>query len=202
MKFNRIVQSWVAGAGLCLAGVVWAADPPKPAAPSAAEKAIWDKMAQAGTPGEAHKKLEPLVGKFTVKSKSWMDPAKPPEESTGSSERKWIMAGRYIEEHYQGTYGGQPFTGMGVQGYDNVTKRYFGTWMDSGSTSMTMARGAMSGNAIKYQGMMSDPVSGKEVPYTMLTTISGNDSHKVEMWGPGPGGKDMKWMELVYTRAK
>jgi hypothetical protein len=202
MKRNRIVQSWVAVAGLCLAGVVWAADPPKPAAPSAAEKAMWDKMAQAGTPGEAHKKLEPLVGKFTVKSKSWMDPAKPPEESTGSAERKWIMGGRYIEEHYQGTYGGQPFTGKGLQGYDNVTKKYFGTWMDSGSTSMTMARGGMNGNAIKYQGMMSDPVSGKEVPYTMTTTLTGNDSHKVEMWGPGPGGKDMKWMELVYTRAK
>lgn len=202
MKRNHIVQSWVAGVGLCMASVVWAADPPKPAQPSAAEKAMWDKMAQAGTPGEAHKKLAPLAGKFSVKSKSWIDPAKPPEESNGASERKWIMGGRYLEEHYQGTYGGQPFTGIGLQGYDNVTKKYFGTWLDSGSTGMTMARGTMSGNTIQYQGVMSDPVSGKELSYMMVTTITGNDSHKVEMWGPGPGGKDMKWMELVYTRAR
>lgn len=202
MKQNRFVQSLVVVAGLGAASVGWAVDAPKQAAPTAAEKAMWDKMAQAGAPGDAHKKLEPLIGKFTIKSKSWMDPAKPPEESTATSERKWIMGGRYIEEHYQGTYGGQPFTGKGLQGYDNVTKKYFGTWMDSGSTGMTMARGTMNGNTIKYQGMMSDPMSGKEVPYTMTTTITGNDSHKVEMWGAGPGGKEMKWMELVYTRAK
>ncbi len=199
MQRHRIVQSFIAAAAV--AGAAWAAEPAKPA-PTAAEKAMWDKMAQAGTPGEAHKKLEPLVGKFTVKSKSWMDPSRPPEESTGSSERKWIMGGRYIEEHYQGTYAGQPFVGKGMQGYDNVTKKYFGTWMDSGSTGMTVAYGTMSGNTIKYQGTMSDPMSGKEVTYTMATTLAGNDSHKVEMWGPGPGGKEMKWMELVYTRVK
>jgi hypothetical protein len=202
MKQNRIVQSLVIVAGLYASAAVWAADPPKAAAPSAAEKAMWDKMAQAGTPGEAHKKLEPLVGKFTVKSRSWMDPGKPPEESSGTSERKWIMGGRYIEEHYQGTYGGKPFTGMGLQGYDNVTQKYFGTWIDSGSTSMSLARGTQAGNTIKYQGTMSDPMSGKEVPYTMITTLTGNDSHKLEMWGPGPGGKEMKWMELVYTRTR
>ncbi|GAB2869013.1 hypothetical protein GCM10027277_42660 [Pseudoduganella ginsengisoli] len=201
MKPNRIVHSLAAVAYLHIAAAL-AADPPKPPAPAAAEKAVWDKMTQAGTPGDAHKKLEPLVGKFTVQSKSWMDPAKPPEQSTGTSERKWIMGGRYIEEHFNGTYGGQPFTGMGLQGYDNVTKKYFGTWMDSGSTSITMARGLMNGNTIQYQGLMSDPVSGKEVPYNMTTTIMGKDSHKLEMWGRGPGGGEMKWMELVYTRAK
>lgn len=202
MKLSRIMQSLVILSSLQFACAAYAADPPKQPAPSAAEKAMMEKMAQAGTPGEAHKKLEPLVGKFTVKSKSWMDPGKPPEESNGASERKWIMGGRYIEEHYQGTYGGKPFMGMGLQGYDNVLKTYFGTWIDSGSTSITLARGVMNGNAIKYQGTMSDPMSGQELPYTMITTITSNDSHKLEMWGPGPGGKDMKWMELVYTRAK
>lgn len=202
MKPNRIMQSLVIAGGLQLAGAALAADPPKQPAPSAAEKAMMEKMAQAGTPGDAHRKLEALAGKFTVKSKSWTDPARPPEESTGSSERKWIMGKRYLEEQYQGTYGGQPFTGMGLQGYDNVTKKYFGTWIDSGSTGITLARGTMNGNAITYQGTMSDPMSGKETPYTMTTTILGNDSHKVEMWGPGPGGKDMKWMELLYTRAR
>jgi hypothetical protein len=36
----------------------------------------------------------------------------------------------------------------------------------------------------------------------MQTTITSNDSHTLEMWGPGPHGKEMKWMELVYTRVK
>jgi hypothetical protein len=201
MKLTRVVQSLVVAASVALPGLVQAADPPKQDAPPD-QKAMMEKMMQAGTPGPAHKKLDPLVGKFNVKSKSWMDPSKPPEESSGTSERKWIMGNRYLEERYQGTFGGQPFTGMGVWGYDNVTKKYFGTWLDSMSTSMTTSRGTLTGNALKMKGSMSDPMSGKETPYTMTLNIAGNDTHTMEMWGPGPGGKNMKWMEMTYTRAK
>jgi hypothetical protein len=201
MKLTRVVQSLVVVASLPLAGLLQAADPPKQDMPPD-QKAMMEKMMQAGTPGPAHKKLDPLVGKFNVKSKSWMDPSKPPEESSGTSERKWIMGNRYLEEHYQGTFAGQPFSGMGLWGYDNVTKKYFGTWFDSMSTSFTASRGALSGNTLKMKGMMSDPMSGKETPYTMSLNIAGNDSHTMEMWGPGPGGKNMKWMEMTYTRAK
>lgn len=201
MKLHRIAQSLVVSASLTLSGLALA-DAPKQAAPTPEEKAMMDKMMQAGTPGAAHKKLDPLAGKFSVKSKMWMDPSKPAQESSGTSERKWIMGDRYLEEHFQGSYGGQPFTGMGAWGYDNVTKKYFGSWLDSMSTSMTVARGGLEGKVLKLKGMMSDPMSGKETPYTMSVTLAGNDSHTVEMWGPGPGGKNMKWMEMTYTRMK
>jgi hypothetical protein len=91
---------------------------------------------------------------------------------------------------------------MGIYGYDNVMKRYFGSWIDSGSTSMTLSSGTMSGNTIKYKGRMTDAMAGKEVPYSMVMKIVSKDSHVMEMWGPGPGGKEMKWMELQYTRAQ
>ncbi len=200
MKRNQIVQSLVLVAAMQLPAQ--AADAPKSSAMAADEKAMMDKMMQAGTPAAAHKKLAPLAGKFNVKTKMWMDPAKPPQESSGTSERSWIMGERYLEERFQGNYGGQPFTGMGLYGYDNVTKKYFGSWIDSMSTALTTVRGTMSGNTIAYKGMMSDPMAGKEVPYTMRLTLAGNDSHTIEMSGPGPDGKVMKWMEMAYTRAK
>jgi hypothetical protein len=200
MKLHRVAQYLVVVAGFTLAGAAPASDKKKSGPPD--EKAAMDAMAQASTPGDAHKKLDALAGKFTVKSKMWMDPSKPPEESGGTSERKWIMGNRYLQESYQGTFMGQPFEGMGIQGYDNVTKKYFGSWIDSGSTAMTLARGTMSGNAIAYKGMMSDPMAGKEVPYKMKMVIKDNDNHVLEMWGPGPGGKEMKWMELSYARAR
>lgn len=170
--------------------------------PSADEKMMMEKMQQAGTPGAAHRKLDPLAGKFTVKSKMWMDPSKPPQESSGTSERTWVMGNRYLEERFQGEYGGQPFTGVGMFGYDNVTKKYFGSWYDSMSTSLTTTKGTMAGNTIKYKGMMSDPMAGKEVPYTMTYKLVNNDTQTVEMWGAGPDGKQMKWMEMTYTRVK
>jgi len=203
MKLRRIAQYLVVVTGFTLAGAAVSGSPDKkkPAAPPD-EKAAMEIMAKAATPGEAHKKLDALAGKFTVKSKMWMDPSKPPEESDGSTERKWIMGNRYLQESYQGKFMGQPFDGMGIQGYDNVTKKYFGSWIDSGGTGMTLAHGSMNGHTIKYKGMMSDPMSGKEIPYTMSVAITDNDNHKLEMWGPGPGGKEMKWMEMSYTRVK
>jgi len=194
MKLRNLAQYLLVAAGLSLASAVSAAPPDDKAAMAAMEK--------AGQPGEGHKKLEALAGRFTVKSKAWMDPSRPPEETGGSTERTWIMGKRYLQENYQGTFMGQPFTGMGIQGYDNIMKRYFGSWIDSGSTSMTLSSGTLKGNTITYKGRMSDPMAGKEVPYTMLLKIADNDHHTMEMWGPGPGGKDMKWMELAYTRSK
>lgn len=202
MQLNRVVQSLIVAAGVFGAGLALAGDPPKASAPSMDEKAMFEKIMKAGSPGEAHKALEPLSGKFDVKVKSWNDPSKPPEESAGKSERKWIMGGRYLQEDFQGTYGGQPFTGMGVMGHDNVTGKYFGSWIDSMSTSMMVSHGSMKGPSISYSGMMSDPVSGKQVKSTMSITIKGPDAHLLEMWGPGPGGKKMKMMELSYSRSK
>jgi hypothetical protein len=167
-----------------------------------ADKAAMEAMEKAGQPGDAHKKLDALAGKFTVKSKMWMDPSKPPEESSASTERTWIMGKRYLQENYKGTFMGQAFTGMGIQGYDNVTKHYFGSWIDSGSTSMSLSTGTLKGNTITYKGKMSDPAVGKEVPYTMTLKIVDNDHHTLEMSGTGPKGKEVKWMELQYTRTQ
>jgi len=201
MKLCNFAQSLVVVTGLSLAATSLA-DDKKKAAPPMDEKAAMAAMEKAALPGENHKKLDAIAGKFSVKSKMWMDPSKPPEESTGATERSWIMGNRYLQENYQGTFMGQAFTGMGIYGYDNVMKRYFGSWIDSGSTSMTLSNGAMTGNTIKYKGKMTDAMAGKEVPYSMTMKIVSNDSHTMEMWGPGPGGKEVKWMELQYTRSK
>jgi len=201
MKLRNVVQYLVVVAGFTLAAAAPAADKKKEAAPMD-EKAAMAAMEKASQPGEGHKKLEPLAGTFSVKAKSWMDPSKPPEESTATSERKWIMGNRYLQEDYKGTFMGQAFTGQGVQGFDNVTKKYFGSWIDSMSTSMSLSWGTLSGNTIKYKGNMSDPATGKVVPFTMNLKITDNDHHMLEMWGPGPDGKNVKWMELAYTRTK
>src|SRR5216683_6542372 len=116
----------------------------KPAGPPD-EKAMMEMMQKAATPGEAHKKLDAMVGTFDTKVMMWMDPSKPPEESTGVSENKWVLGDRYVEMRYTGTFMGQPFSGLGYQGYDNVTGNYVGTWMDTASTGMMTSSGKMTG---------------------------------------------------------
>lgn len=167
------------------------------------DKAMMEAMHKAGTPGEAHKKLEPFVGTFDTKVTMWMKPGAPPQESTGTSEARWIMGNRYVEERFEGQFMGQPFSGLGYSGYDNVKKEYFGTWMDTMSTGMMTQTGkADAGNSMSYTGSMADPMTGKVQTYNTKVTVTDNDHHTMEMWGPGPDGKNMKMMEIVYTRKK
>ena len=166
------------------------------------EKAAMEAMQKAATPGEAHKKLETMVGTFDAKVKIWMDPSKPAEESAGTSENTWVLGNRFVQTKHEGTFMGQPFSGIGYTGYDNVTKKYVGTWMDTSSTGMMVSKGTMAGNVMKSTATMADPVTGKMTTVTMKTTVTDNDHHVMEMWGPGPDGKNYRMMEITYTRKK
>jgi hypothetical protein len=168
------------------------------------QKAMLEAMQKAATPGEAHKKLEAVVGTFDVKVTMWMDPGKPPAESTGTAENKWALGNRYVEERFEGTFMGQPFSGIGYTGYDNVKKKYVSTWMDTASTGimLTTGSGDASGKTMNMSGTMDDPMTGKPQDFTEKMTVADNDHHMLEMWGAGPDGKNYKMMEIQYTRKK
>ena len=168
------------------------------------EKAAMEAMMKAGTPGEAHKKLEPMVGTFDTKVKMWMDPSKPAEESSGKTESKWVLGNRYVQQTYEGTFMGQPFSGMGFMGYDNITKKYTGTWIDSMSTATMNSTGKAdaTGKVMTLTAMMNDPVTGKLCKITEKVTVTDNDHYMMEMWGPDPSGKNYKMTEISYVRKK
>lgn len=195
---------WFAAGLLCLSlgATVVAAEEKKPAAPTPEQKAQMDAMMKAITPGEAHKKLEPFVGTFEVKVTTWMDPAAPPQQSTGTSVNTWALGGRYVEERFTGAFMGQPFSGIGYSGYDNIRKQYISTWMDSMSTAPMISTGSLEGNVMSGVSSMDDPLTGKSQQVKEKTTIVDNDHHVMEMWSPGPDGKMYKMMEITYSRKK
>ena len=130
----------------------------------------------------------------------WMDPSKPPAESTGTSVNSWVLGNRFIETKHEGTFMGQPFTGIGYTGYDNTTKKYEGTWMDNASTGMMVSKGTMTGSVMTSSSTMADPTTGKMMTVKMKTTVADKDHYTMEMWGPGPDGKNYKMMEIAYSR--
>jgi hypothetical protein len=178
----------------------------KPAAPAGApsQDEMMKAWAAAATPGEAHKKLEPMVGSFTVATKMWMDPTKPPDVSTGTAEKKWALGGRFVEERVEGTAMGQPFTGIGYTGYDNYKKKYVGTWMDNMGTMMMNASGTAdaSGKTFTSWSTIDDVIMKKEVKVKGVMTVVDGDHHTYEMWSPAPDGKMFKSLEIQYTRKK
>ena len=173
----------------------------KPAAGQMDEKAMMEAMAKYSTPGPEHKALEQFVGTWDANVKMWMAPGAPPQESTGTAENKMALGGRFLEQHYEGTFMNQPFTGMGYTGYDLYKKQYIGTWMDSMGTSIMNSTGtADASGTMTFTGKMDDPVAKKTQPFKETMRVVDNDHHVFEMWSPGPDGKMFKMMEITYTR--
>jgi hypothetical protein len=99
--------------------------------------AAWEKVMH---PSEGHRRLEPMVGTWKAKTTFTMTPGAPPSVEENTSEHRLVLGGRFLEQRYTGTAMGMPFEGIGYTGYDNVQKKYVGTWMDNFGTGV-MQRG-------------------------------------------------------------
>jgi hypothetical protein len=174
----------------------------KPAAPGP------DEMAKAWaaymTPGEPHAHLAKFAGSWTTKTKSWSDPSQPPEETTGTCEFRMVLGGRYLEQRFEGSMMGQPFSGIGYTGYDNVKKKYEAYWIDTAGTGMLVMTGTpdKAGKKTVYTGSMLDPLTGRKVAMRSVDTEIDADTLLFEMWAAGPDGRMGKMMEMTYTRKK
>ena len=187
---------------LCTSAFAQQPDQKKDAAPD--QKAMMDAMMKAMTPGDAHKLLDTMAGTWDVKVSMWMDPSQPPQVSAGTSVNSWVLGNRELMQKFDGTFMGMPFSGVGYTGYDNIKKQYWGTWIDTFTTSLMVTTGNTTdnGKTWKFTGMMPDPMTGKDTPSEERLTVVDKDHHTMEMWGPAPDGKMFKMMEIAYTRHK
>ncbi len=170
--------------------------------PAMDERAVMEKYMKAALPGPEHEKMAKMAGKWKLAVTMWMAPGAPPQKSDATAEFKPILGGRYLQQEVRGNMNGQPFEGMGVEGYDNVTKERFGTWVDSMSTGAMVMKGKCAAGAKKctLKGKVSDAIAGKEVPVSETVTVNDDNSFTFEMQGPGPDGKMFKTVEILYTR--
>ena len=154
-----------------------------------------------GTPGAPHKMLAGMAGSWNTTIKSWMEPNKPPMESKGTCEQKMILGGRFLQQEFTGDMMGSTFTGIGVTGYDNHTKKYVSTWMDSMGTAILFFEGTASadGKTITQESHYDDPIKGP-MKWRSVTKIVNDNTHVFEMYGTAKKGKEEKMMEITYTR--
>src|SRR5262249_10216660 len=94
------------------------ADTAKSKQPAAMDpKEMQEMMMKLAAPGPQHEQLKKLVGDWTAKVTTQMDPSQPAEEAQSSSSISALMDGRYFQEQVTGQMAGMPFSGMGITGY-------------------------------------------------------------------------------------
>ncbi len=161
---------------------------------------VYQKLA---TPGAPHKMLASMAGSWNTKIKSWMEPNTSPMESTGTCEQKILLGGRFLQQEFTGEMMGSTFNGIGITGYDNHTKKYVSTWIDSMGTAILFFEGTAStdGKTFTQESRYDDPIKGP-MKWRSVTRIVDDNTHVFEMYGIDKSGKEEKMMEITYTRKR
>jgi len=136
-----------------------------------------------------------------------MVPGMPASESACVTTIVSILGGRYTQATTVGEFdmGGQkfPFEGMGIYGYNNVTKKFESTWYDTMGTGTMRGVGDISADmkVVTRLSTAVDAMTGKEMTMREVETMKDDNTTMLEMYGPSPiDGKEFKTMEIVYTR--
>ena len=203
---HRRLICWMVAAGLALSPALAAEQKPgakesKPAAPAQmSEQEIMAIYMKYATPGPEHEILKSWAGNWKVVSKSWMAPGEP-QVGEGTAVRTMVLGGRYLQDEYKANFMDQPFEGMGITGYDQYKKEYVSFWIDTMGTGFLIARGKMdaAGKVLTLTATYDDPATGEKKSLKEITRILDANKQVLEMW-ESRGGKEVKSMELTYTR--
>jgi hypothetical protein len=166
------------------------------------QKAEMEAYMKAGTPGGPHQALASSAGSYDLKIKSWHEPGAPAMEDSGTATRSMALGGRVLVEEVNSSMMGMPFTGHGMMGFDNVSGKYWSTWNDSMSTGIMVNEGTCDSQTkiCTFTGSWNDPIKKTPVKARMTTRWTSPTTEVFEMYGPGKDGKEMKMMEITYTK--
>lgn len=164
-----------------------------------AEMSAW---MEAASPGEPHLELARYAGVWTGAVSLWMDPDQPPMQETGRMEAKMIMGDRFLQSRWGGNFGGMPFEGMSLDGYNNLTGEYESVWIDNFGTLMIHYAGGMGEDGVRtMSGSFADAMSGgtydQQVTYSWV-----DDDHWTYTSWVDNGERRFKNLEIHYERTE
>ena len=173
------------------------------AAPNMQE--MMKKWMEAATPGEGHKYLAQLVGKWDITLRAWMDANKPPQESKGTCDARWILDGRFVYTEMSSQIMGMPYKGVELWGYDNYKKRYVVSHVDNMGTAISTGEGKLdlSKQVLTAFGKMDDPMMDeRDKPVKYVTRVINKDKYVFEIYDEVGSPNEIKILELTFTRAR
>jgi hypothetical protein len=171
------------------------------------------QMMEMSKLNENHKLLADMNGNWNYTIKMWMnpDPTAQPQESKGTAVRKSIMDSRYCvmdvtgKMEMPGPDGKKKemtFKGHAIEGYDNIKKKFVGSWIDNMGTGIQFSEGTYdpATKTFTYTSEM-EPMPGMKTQVREVLKVTDNN-HMMLEWYENQGGQERKTMEIAYTRKK
>ena len=168
------------------------------------------EMMELSKIGDNHKLLADMAGNWNYTVKMMMDPSGKPQESKGTATRKAIMDGRFFLAEHSGKFQmpgpdgkmtDMNFTGMAIEGYDNVKKKFVSSWIDNMGTGIQFSEGTYdpASKTFTFASEM-EMMPGLKTPVREVLKVTDKD-HMLMEWYETHGGQEKKTMEIAYTRA-
>lgn len=156
------------------------------------------------TPGDMQKMIASWDGDWNTEMTMWDKPGAPPSKTAGTTQNKMIMGGRYQVSHHTAVMMGLPFEGQGTLGYDNARKMLVSSWIDNFGTGILNISGPWDAatKSATLTGKEMDPSTLMEKDFKEIFKVIDDNTQSLEMFGPGNDGKEIKMMEIRYTRKK
>jgi hypothetical protein len=155
-------------------------------------------------PSDVHKMMATWGGDWSAEISTWMDPAAPPMKTMVKTVNKMILGGRYLVSNNTGSMMGMPFEGVSTMGYDNAKKQFVSTWIDNMGTGIMTMTGIWneSTKTIESKGSMvnAEAGDGSEMSCRETMQVIDDKTQLMTMYCPGKDGKEMKMMEIRYSR--
>ena len=148
-------------------------------------------------PGPEHEIFKELEGTWDAVIKSEGG------QSTGVMTYKLECGGLWLCSDFKGDFGGTPFQGKGIDGYDTTKKKYVGVWVDSMSSAPMMMEGTY--DAATKTGTMigkGPGPDGKPATFKSVSVRKDRDHDTFTMSLVDPSGKDIPMLTIEYTRRK
>lgn len=167
--------------------------------------AVPQEVKERAKPGDAHKALAQLAGRWDFTTKTWGDPKASPEVNTGTCVNTMVLGGRFLRQDVTGTKTGGTFEGTRLTGYDNVRGEYQTFTFTDLATNLSFITGSYDAakKTFTFSGSSSSAATGqKDRPVRTETTLIDKDNHSFRAYFTGPGGQEYKAVETLYTRSK
>jgi hypothetical protein len=205
----KYLATLLASATLSLPSPAQDKEAPKKDDKKPAESEMMAMMMELAKPGENHKLLAGGVGTWDYKVKYWLNPDNPPAESSGTSVARVVMGGRYvITDHTgkmqmpgpDGAMMDTEFVGMSVEAYDNVKKKFVSSWIDNMGTGIMNSEGTYDAASKTFTYLAEyEPMPGMKTRIREVLKAT-DKNHRTLEYFEDRGGKEVKTMEIAYTR--
>jgi hypothetical protein len=162
--------------------------------------------ASASVATAAHQLLLKDVGVWDAEVKFYMGGPDSVPAVSKAVETNEMIGDLWLLSRFEGDFGGAPFNGSALLGYDTEQERYVGVWVDNTSTHMATMVGDYDEveNTLTYDVESRNPVTGEPSQDTHILEYVDEDTRHFDMLVPSPTGGDELWrtMEVVYKRRK